>query len=118
MPVLGKEVEHQLSPEQIAVREVQDYVEKIERQAETQQKVQPQQPQQQVAKQAPTDVNKTVSVQQGSQKPKIVLPIDQTAIQNGLRGNVSSGVKWLSEWCVMMIKKYPGRVFYMPPEAR
>jgi len=118
MPVLGKEVETRLSPEQIAVQEVQGYVEKIERQAETQQVVPQQQPQQAPQKQTPQDMGKTVSLQVSqTSKPKIILPIDQTTLQTGLKRNVSSGVKWLSEWCVMMIKKYPGRVFYLPPET-
>lgn len=119
MPVLGKEEEPRLSPEQIAVQEVQGYVEKIERQAETQQQVPQQQPQQpQPAKQVSTDMGKTVSGQFANNvKAKIVLPIDQVTLQSGLKKNVSYGVKWLSEWCVMMIKKYPGRVFYMPPES-
>lgn len=117
MPVLGKEVESHLSPEQIAVQEVQGYVEKIERQAETQQIVPQQQPQQPPQKQVVQDMGKTVSFQVAqTAKPKIQLPLDQTALQQGLKQNVSLGVKWLSEWCVMMIKKYPGRVFYLPPE--
>lgn len=119
MPVLGKEVEPRLSPDQIAVQEVQNYVEKIERQAETQQQAAQQQPQQDQTKinQIQSDMGKTVSGQfSATVKPKIVLPIDQNTIQTGLKKDVSLGIKWLSEWCVMMIKKYPGRVFYMPPQ--
>ena len=119
MPVLGKEVEPRLSPEQIAVQEVQGYVEKVERQAETQQPVVQQQPPQQITPVIPVDMGKTVSGQFANTiKPKIVLPVNQDILRSGLKKDVSFGIKWLSEWCVMMIKKYPGRVFYLPIESK
>jgi hypothetical protein len=119
MPVLGKEAEPHLSPEQIAVQEVQGYVEKIERRAEIQAIDVSQQPKAQLPNvQTKSDMGVIVSSQLSHvRKPNIVLPIDQGAIQFGLKKSVVLGVRWLSEWCVMMIKKYPGRVFYMPPET-
>jgi hypothetical protein len=119
MPVLGKEVEHQLTPDQIANREVEGYIEQVERHAETQQpKVQTQNQTPVQSKPVPSDMGKTVTGQFSNlAKPKIVLPLDQNEVETGLKRNVFEGVRWLSEWCVMMIKKYPGRVFYMPPET-
>ena len=36
MPALGKEVERQLTPDEIALREIQGYIDRAEHQAETQ----------------------------------------------------------------------------------
>lgn len=118
MPALGKEVEHQLTPDQIATREVEGYIDKIEHQAEAQQpQTQSQQQPQQPPKQISQDMGKTVSGQfANTAKQKIKLPLNQAGVELGLKGSVAGGVRWLSEWCVMMIKKYPGRVFYLPPE--
>jgi len=116
MPAIGKEFEPQPTPEQIATREMQGYVEKVEKQVENQQPQQQQvaQPQQQQVK--PVDMGRVVSSQFAqSGKPKIVLPLNQKEVEVGLHNKVAEGVRWLAEWCVFMIKKYPGRVFYSPP---
>lgn len=119
MPVLGKEAEPHLSPEQIAAQEIQGYIEKVEHHTEVKQpQSQPQQPTQQPSNKVPVDMGKVVADQfSHTSKPKITLPIDQGGIQAGMKSDVSNGFKWLAEWCVMMIKKYPGRVFYMTPET-
>jgi len=119
MPAVGKEIERQIAPEQIAQPvEAVPYVEKVEKQTETQQMANT--PPQQVAsppQQPLGDMGKIVAGQFAVQtKPKIILPVNQASMEDGLRHGVREGVRWLSEWCVMMIKKYPGRVFYLPPE--
>ncbi len=119
MPAVGKEVEHQIVSEQAAqpVEQV-SYVEKVEKSVETQQPANAQQqPPTQPPATPPQDMGKIVSAQlsQGT-KPKIVLPLDQQQVTDGLHRGVAESVRWLAEWCVMMIKKYPGRVFYLPPE--
>ncbi|HCX25957.1 MAG: hypothetical protein UX08_C0004G0062 [Candidatus Collierbacteria bacterium GW2011_GWB1_45_35] len=119
MPALGKEIERQLTPDEIALREVQGYIDKVEHQAETQEP--PVYSQQQVSPgmmttPRPTSPNIT-SVIPVSTKQKIILPLDQTGVEGGLKNHVFEGLRWLSEWCVMMIKKYPGRVFYMSPQV-
>ena len=118
MPALGKEIERQLTPDEIALREVQGYIDKVERQAEIQEP--PVNSQQQVSpEEAPTprstspDIASVIPV---TTKQKIMLPLDQTGVEGGLKNQVFEGLRWLSEWCVMMIKKYPGRVFYLPPQ--
>jgi hypothetical protein len=119
MPAVGKEIERPLTPEVVtAPIEQVGYVEKVEKQVETQQAANTQ-PQQPVVKKNSTsdDMGKIVSAQFAAQqtKPNITLPMDQEEISEGLHHRVWEGVRWASEWCVMMIKKYPGRVFYLPP---
>ncbi|NCP46797.1 hypothetical protein AUJ42_00215 [Candidatus Collierbacteria bacterium CG1_02_44_10] len=115
MPALGKEIERQLTPDEMALKEIQGYIDRVERQTETQQP-QINQPQQSVVA---TQANQNVSNKSGVgiapvvKAKKIMLPMDQKELENGLKQNILEGVRWLSEWCVMMIKKYPGRVFYM-----
>lgn len=118
MPALGKENERPLMPEvETAPAEQIGYVEKVEKQVETQQYVNTQPQQSQVQKTVTaSDMGKIVSAQFATQtKPNITLPLDQKEITEGLHHSVLEGVRWASEWCVMMIKKYPGRVFYLPP---
>lgn len=120
MPALGKEIERQLTPDEIALKEIQGYIDRTEHQAETQQP-QLSKPQQVLnpvqISQIPTmtgmaGIAPVVSAQ------KIMLPLDKIEVEGGLKKSVVDGVRWLSEWCVMMIKKYPGRVFYMSPNTR
>jgi len=121
MPAVGKELEYPLTPEVeiVPVGQV-GYVEKVEKQVETQQRVSPQpQQKQQTTDNQLSDMGKVVSAQfAGATKPNIVLPLDQEEVVEGLHHKVWESIRWLSEWCVMMIKKYPGRVFYLPPETR
>jgi hypothetical protein len=121
MPAVGKEIERPLTPE-VTTQPVEQmgYVEKVERQVETQQpaSTQPQQVKPQTDSQV-KDMGKIVSAQFAVQtKPNIVLPLDRQEVVDGLHKGIWESVRWLSEWCVMMIKKYPGRVFYLPPETR
>src|SRR5512138_2272694 len=102
MPAMGKELEHPLSADEIALREIQGYIDKVERQAETQQ---PQnnrpQPAQPVVNNAPVAPSTTTpQIVPADAKPKIVLPLNQTEMESGLKMNVINSVRWLSEWCV------------------
>lgn len=117
MPALGKEIERQLTSDEIALSEVQGYIDKVERQVETQQTQlsKPQQAQPDTAVSQPTlSPQGMAGMATAISKPKIVLPVSQAEVESGLGKSVAESVRWLSEWCVMMIKKYPGRVFYMP----
>lgn len=118
MPNLGKEAERQLTPDEIALREIEGYLDKVELQTETQKPqatpVQTAGPGQNVAQ---VLVPKTTTQAPPTIAAKIVLPLDQTNLQFGLGKDVAEGIRWLSEWCVMMIKKYPGRVFYLPSQT-
>ncbi len=119
MPAVGKETERPLVPEEATQSvEQMSYVERTEKQVETKQPVNVV-PQQAVTTTPVKDMGKIVSAQFAIQtKPNIVLPLDQKEVVDGLHHKVWEGVRWLSEWCVMMIKKYPGRVFYPPPETK
>jgi len=117
MPIPGKEIEQRPGLDQVAIREVEGYIERVEKQAESQAQTQTSAPQQMPQTQsAPKqDMGSTVAAQFASAtKPNIVLPLNQSQIEEGMHHKVVDGVKWLAEWCLMMIKKYPGRVFYLP----
>lgn len=121
MPIPGKEVEQRPGLDQIAIREVEGYIERVERQSESQGQDQPtatvQVPQQPTIQQQ--DMGAQVTAQfAGDGKPNIVLPLNKSQIEEGLHHRIIDGIKWLAEWCVMMIKKYPGRVFYLPPSQQ
>jgi hypothetical protein len=119
MPAVGKEIERPLTPDAQQIEPV-GYVEKIEKQTETQQPANTQPTQASSPNDSSVkDMGKIVSAQFAVQiKPNITLPLDQREVVEGLHHRVWEGVRWLSEWCVMMIKKYPGRVFYLPPETK
>jgi len=112
----SKELEQRSVVDELAVREVEGYIERVEKQAEdaaqtktAQTAVAPPQPQ-------VGDMGQVVAAQFASvSKPKIILPLNQKQLEEGLHHKIVDAVRWLAEWCVMMIKKYPGRVFYMPP---
>lgn len=120
MSYLNKE---QLTPtepktvDEIAMGEVDNYIEKVE--GSTERTVSDNQSQQQQVSQIQPQAQ-TVQVSninggnQQKEVKKIVLPIDESVMRYGLKNNPTVGVKWLAEWCLMMIKKYPGRVFYSP----
>jgi hypothetical protein len=121
MPAVGKEIERQITPEVIPQPvEQSSFVEKVEKQVETQQPATTQTPQPQVKLDTKvSDMGKIVSAQFAIQtKPKIILPETKDEIIEGLSHKVWESARWLSEWCLMMIKKYPGRVFYLPPETK
>jgi len=121
MPAVGKEVERPFSPESSSPKvERVGYVERVEKQTENKQQDNGTTSQNVTSSvQSTNDMGKIVSAQFSvQQKPKIVLPLRKAQIEDGLHQKVNQGVRWLSEWCVMMIKKYPGRVFYLPSENR
>lgn len=115
MPILGKETEKIYVPDEIATKEVENYVERVERQVERYVPDDPNKTNSQTS-QTTTQLNQ-VKPNSGTnvvQKPSIVLPLDQNEVLFGLKRSVADGFRWVAEWCVMMIKKYPGRVFYSP----
>ena len=118
MPPVGKEIEPQKSFDELATREVEGYIDRVEKQiekpADNSQQTQSQ-PTQQAVVTAPVDMGKMVAAQFAIQdRPNIVLPLNKKEIEDGEKHKVSDSIKWLSTWCIYMIKKYPGRVFYSP----
>jgi hypothetical protein len=115
MPAPGKEFERQPSVNEIAVKEVESYIEQIEKRSESPSSQSPLKPSPAVTLPPVVydDMGQVVMQSMASQqKPKIVLPIDQEEMKVGLHLKVWDGLKWLAEWSKMMITKYPGRVFY------
>ena len=118
MPVTGKEIEPKVSPDELAAKEVEGYIERIEKQAETKP------PTQGVTGAKPATgmgaddaARKAMAVGPKTQKQQIVLPLDEDGVRRGLHHKVWEAIRWLAEWSVYMIKKYPGRVFYRPKEV-
>ncbi len=116
MAFVGKEFEEgKLTPEEIAAREVEGYIEKIEKQAEKPSPPQPLSPAPAVTPSPPPvydDMGKMVMQSAQMGQAKIVLPLDEEGIRRGLHHKLIDGLRWLAEWSVYIIKKYPGRVFY------
>lgn len=119
MPVIGKELEPKTNPEELAAQEVAGYVERIEKQAETKPPAQttPGQPAVNPAGLADDAARKAMAVGPKQSKQQIVLPLDEDGVRMGLHHKVFDAIRWLAEWSVYMIKKYPGRVFYRPRES-
>jgi hypothetical protein len=46
------------------------------------------------------------------QKPKIILPLDEQGVSLGITKKISESIRWLAEWCLRLIKMWPGRVEY------
>ena len=96
------EVVEQKEPE--PKKEVKDWVEKIES-GDTAQ-----------LKKPVTDDYGQILVEaaEKKEKPKITLPLDERAVERGLRHKAVDSFRWLAEWCVRVMKMATGRVFYKP----
>ena len=113
MPVMGKEAEPKTEAERLAAAEVESYIEKIEKQAETKPPTTPQPAQPTGGTTLADDAaKKAMSMAPAIQKQTIILPLDEEGVKRGLHHKVIDGIRWLAEWSLYMIKKYPGRVFY------
>lgn len=100
--------------EDIALKEVEGYIEQVEKKVEVDQQtaayVQPAQP---LTPPAITDQTGQVVMQPTDQTlPPIHLPLTEPEVKEGLHHQIFEAFRWLAEFCVYLIKKYPGRVFY------
>jgi len=106
-----------LSADELALKEVDGYIEKIEKETEKSAN-QSGLSQSGMSSPAPVvtdDLGKSImAAAKMSSKPKIVLPLDEEEIKQGLHHKMIDAIRWLAEWSVYIIKKYPGRVFYRP----
>ena len=109
---MGKELEPKVSPDELAAREVEGYIGRIEKQAETKPPTQVTAGQPTVAMSAVDAAKKAMAVGPRRPKQQIVLPLDEDGVRRGLHHKVWDAIRWLAEWSIYMIKKYPGRVFY------
>ena len=117
MPVMGKELEPKISPDELAAREVEGYIERIEKQAEAKPPTQATPGQPASAMSAADAAKKAMAVGPKAAKQQIVLPLDEEGVKRGLHHKIFDAIRWLAEWSIYMIKKYPGRVFYRPKEV-
>lgn len=51
-------------------------------------------------------------------KEKLVLPMTQTGISLGLKARVTSGARWLAEWCSRLIKMFGDQVQYRQSQPK
>lgn len=114
---MGKELEPKISPDELAAREVAGYIERIEKQAEIKPPTQATSGQPAAAMSAADAAKKAMAVGPKTVKQQIVLPLDEEGVRRGLHHKIFEAIRWLAEWSVYMIKKYPGRVFYRPKET-
>ena len=42
----------------------------------------------------------------------VVLPIDRSTLQVGMKAKVSTSLRWLATWCLRIMKKFTGNVVY------
>lgn len=50
-------------------------------------------------------------------KEKLVLPVTQSGMQQGLKSKVDTSARWLAEWCNRLIKIMKGEVKYAKEET-
>ncbi len=103
------------SLDEIALKEVDSYIERVEKQAEVKSPLQSSPAQTPPPDPVVDDMGKIVMASFGStNKPNIVLPFTQEELREGLQHKIVDAVRWASEMCKYLIIKYPGRVFFKP----
>ena len=98
--VVLQEVEEKEIPE--------GYLEKVEKQAETQVTDLAVQDNNQQLAIAPDDTAQGVALPANA----VILPATQSSFNQGAEADVKMSAKWLTTWCMFMIKKYGSRVFF------
>jgi len=115
MMALSKEVLRP-SPEEQAEEAVEGYIERVEKKPEIDSDVaafvKPIGGQVTMPGSVGDDFGQTVMQQAASDDPAIVLPLTEEEVRDGLHHRVIDSLRWLAEWSVKLIKKYPGKVFY------
>lgn len=51
-------------------------------------------------------------------KQKVILPMTQSGVQQGLTRKVTDSARWLAEWCLRLIKVMKDKVKYAPEEIK
>lgn len=94
------QVEEIASSPEIEKKEMQGYIEKIEKEAELTNSI--------------TDdyTNKVLLSSSANQNPTITLPLTHVQVNAGLHHKVWEAVTWLAAWCLRQVKLSPGRVKY------
>lgn len=105
--------------EELATQEIDNYIERIEKKPEIDASISnavQHAPSQTLTPSAIKDEKGQVVMQPVDDTKKVILPLTQDELREGLHHQILDSFRWLSEWCVMLIKKYPGKVFYKTEE--
>lgn len=84
-------------------KEVQPYIEKIEKEIY-------------LAKPITDDYGQTLVTAPSAQPVQVVLPVTQTTLLYGLKQKVNESVRWLAEWCLRIIKIFGSRAVFQKEE--
>lgn len=84
-------------------KEVQPYIEKIEKEIY-------------LAKPVVDDYGQTLVTAPSAQPIQIVLPITQSAFLFGLKQKVTESIRWLAEWCLRLIKIFRAKATFRKEE--
>ncbi|HNP89033.1 MAG: hypothetical protein BWY24_00208 [Microgenomates group bacterium ADurb.Bin219] len=84
-------------------KEVQPYIEKIEKEIY-------------LAKPITDDYGQTLVTAPSAQPTQIVLPISEATFLFGLKQKVSESVRWLAEWCRRLIKMFDKQTVFRKEE--
>lgn len=84
-------------PEFKAPKEVEGWIEKVEKGVS-------------LTKPVLDDQGQVLVTAPSAQKPKIILPLEKQEFIVALKQGVSEAVRWLAEWCYRLIKMKPDRV--------
>jgi len=84
-------------------KEVQPYIEKIEKEIY-------------LAKPVTDDYGQTLVTAPSAQPVQIILPVTQATLLYGLKQKVSESVRWLAEWCLRIIKIFGARAVFPKEE--
>lgn len=111
----NKELEQRgVSPDEEALKEVEGYLERVEKQAEKAAPLTPAPATTPPPASVYDDMGKVImqAARKKMGRGEIVLPLTEEGIRRGLHHKVIDAIRWLAEWSIYMIRKYPGRVFY------
>ena len=107
-----KEQEAPGKPEEIAAKEIDSYIERVEKKPETGLPSPLQVAPGQTPAPAPITNKAGQVILAPSEPPPINLPLSEPEVREGLHHKIIDAFRWLAEFCIYLIKKYPGRVFY------
>lgn len=85
-------------------KEVQPYIEKIEKEIY-------------LAKPVTDDYGQTLVTAPSAQPTQVILPISQSQLFYGLKQKVSESIRWLAEWCLRLIKIFGSRAVLRKEES-
>jgi hypothetical protein len=80
-------------------KEVESYIEKVEKEIY-------------LSKPITDDAGQPLVSPPAPQDPQIILPISDDQLNSGLKHKVSDSIRWLSEWCLRLVKIFGSRAVF------